>query len=1531
LTDAHKAELDRVRLSLETNIREVASELESANSENVKLKDTAREEHAAHAKELELAGSRQESEAAALRKQIEEIRTAATQARDKSQGKLADLAGRLAAEAKDSKVLREQLQRAEQSHRERVKDMEADMADMEQRLESAEKAAADAAASTSARESDLIAQASTKGEELTNTLHNLSKLREETDATIGRLSEEISAHERDLAKTIQDHKTQHQQLEDQHSEDTEHLNAEHSTALAAGQKDMSGLQTAKDAELAKLQKKLENVTEAVDAAQLRHNENVNAHASVLQEVHTKHSRELEELQARHVTEVERRQADMRATVEKAADDQSGVLRELRKQHEETSDGVRRDCESKLEQLKDEHSREIGHLLSQHEEAIKTTGDHHAQAMNELRAEHGNAIQSAKQENEAHAEQTRDEHAQRTDRLLANHGIAQRDWQEVHEAAMVRLKEQHTATLDASQREADDHIHRLDKDHARESAGLAVKQQAEADRRRAEDQEHHQRQIERLQTELQTSSQEHQAAFDTAASDHAIAVTVLRAAHDQDRTTVTSHAEKTLDEMRSAHGAALEALRRDHVALLGANLKKHEDETSSLHMNFEIMSTQHKDQLSALAKELTEVRDAANTAQSHFGDELARERSEHATAILNAEAGWSSKADEAARAHQADLQSSVAEASGEAAAKAHEHLEKQLAERDVAAETRLATVRESTAAELADARQAHAAELETAQQSLKARQAELRAAQSKHDGELEQMQATMSEQLAQTKIKYNTECQRLERASLGDRQCMEQAQSDAANELSAARESHIASARALEARLKGAESRFKADISERDVQLARIRDDSRAGKEAKLADLHRSHQSAMDALRQRLEAQLIATHYAHQKDLEQLQDSMASHSRSSRDLHEQALWERDAAWTAKMAALKEEQAKSFTDILQSSDASTAEKMEELKQQQSETLKRAVEDARTEAVQTASHAQDGHQTALDRALSDAGVTSDAAMAILRSGHEEELARVREAGEKENQALISKLESEHQAALATALSNAALDHESKSKAQVDGHGMDIERMRGNLTAELTVLRSEVGQAAEVREEETRKTGEEREQSRAELADHLQKAEEKASDVLAKQEYMSAEIAGLQARLDAENAGRTQAEQSLAETRRLHEDDSTLSAEAGADAQRQLVVLHGEHNDLRKEHDQAISTLRELQGISTKTDSREPPPSQLSEEVIALKQRLSLAEQERSEAQAFVQQKLDEKAELAEQNESLGERTGKTRSFEDYLQQAQAELSELGSVITANEALFALKIQEHVGDLQRAKDDLAAEYKEKFDDLLTDKTMQEKDAMSRGVEDFTKDRNRLLADNGIEDNEPSAQNALLTSLPLKQAKALRTAEERLVSEYNRRIAKRKSQIALKHAEDFQSLTQQYDHHIAELLSDKEKLEGDLSVEPERFEQDLDEFEVKSVQLEAEKARSFQDSPDSRRDVQDLALSSTIAITIASTRAIILTRARTRTCIPNRESTFSAAPTSAHKHAPHAVFDTQAAVLPRQQRQLGRDFATARATNNYD
>ena len=233
--------------------------------------------------------------------------------------------------------------------------------------------------------------------------------------------------------------------------------------------------------------------------------------------------------------------------------------------------------------------------------------------------------------------------------------------------------------------------------------------------------------------------------------------------------------------------------------------------------------------------------------------------------------------------------------------------------------------------------------------------------------------------------------------------------------------------------------------------------------------------------------------------------------------------------------------------------------------------------------------------------------------------------------------------------------------------------------------------------------------------------------------------------------------------------------------------------------------------------------------------------------------QRPVTTKTQQPERTGDAADRAWKTRSFEDYLNHAQAELSELGSVITANEALFAQKIQEHVGDLQRAKDQLASEYTNKFDTLLAEKEKMERDVSAKTAADFAQERKKLVASYGADHEEPAKQAAAVTKLPSSKRNALRTAEERLVSEYNRRIVKRKSQIAMKHAEDYQTLAQDYDKRIAELLGNREALESDLSVEPSKFEKDLDQFEVMSAQLETEKANSAQNSPASKRPSREL------------------------------------------------------------------------------
>ena len=133
------------------------------------------------------------------------------------------------------------------------------------------------------------------------------------------------------------------------------------------------------------------------------------------------------------------------------------------------------------------------------------------------------------------------------------------------------------------------------------------------------------------------------------------------------------------------------------------------------------------------------------------------------------------------------------------------------------------------------------------------------------------------------------------------------------------------------------------------------------------------------------------------------------------------------------------------------------------------------------------------------------------------------------------------------------------------------------------------------------------------------------------------------------------------------------------------------------------------------------------------------------------------------------------------------------------------------------------------------------EREVSAKSAEEFAKEHKELVASYGIGPDQPAKQAA---NLPTPKKQALQAAEERLVSFYSKQVVKRKSQVAMKHAEEFHSLTQDFDRRIVELLSQKETLEGDLSVEPSKFEQDWDALDVKSVQLERERAGSVENSP---------------------------------------------------------------------------------------
>ncbi|KAK5009420.1 hypothetical protein LTR60_005204, partial [Cryomyces antarcticus] len=210
-------------------------------------------------------------------------------------------------------------------------------------------------------------------------------------------------------------------------------------------------------------------------------------------------------------------------------------------------------------------------------------------------------------------------------------------------------------------------------------------------------------------------------------------------------------------------------------------------------------------------------------------------------------------------------------------------------------------------------------------------------------------------------------------------------------------------------------------------------------------------------------------------------------------------------------------------------------------------------------------------------------------------------------------------------------------------------------------------------------------------------------------------------------------------------------------------------------------------------------------------------------------------------------------------YLHDAQAELSELGAVISANETLFAAKIQEHVDGLRTAKEQLTMEYREKFDTLLEEKAKLEENLamerekeirklkmMNRRADDGKRERPGVLPTQSPESSNVPRQfgtGFLESSSPPHSPNAeLRlspTDTDAKIAEYDRRIAKRKSQMLERHAKSMQDLTAQYDTRMAQLLQDRDGLENDLSIGPAEFEEISEEMMRRSVGLESERWNS--------------------------------------------------------------------------------------------
>lgn len=528
---------------------------------------------------------------------------------------------------------------------------------------------------------------------------------------------------------------------------------------------------------------------------------------------------------------------------------------------------------------------------------------------------------------------------------------------------------------------------------------------------------------------------------------------------------------------------------------------------------------------------------------------------------------------------------------------------------------------------------------------------------------------------------------------------------------------------------------------------------------------------------------------------------------------------------------------------------------------------LEDAQFEAEETALATAKQHKAALDAAVERTRQSGQAELRNSKRRHQDAVFQVRAYAQKQAAASITDLEKTHQKELEQCVADLLASHREEL---------------GNLRKST----SEAHQGHIMRLETEHQT------SLAELESKLQ--DEREAELASKHADYRSEVAALQARLDASLTGQAEAERAVALLRQQVVKTDRRSLESKASAEDQVATLQRENDDLTKQLTLVQCTLRDLQKRGGSGHSS--PTSEIGHgELASLRLQLDNLEEERLAMRRTLEKRSVEKLELARQNDFLvkelevllaqrsrakksttkmvdalvqteglisepkvdlasvqalkakartsirpstplspGQRQAKdeiemawtTRSFEEYLDNARTELSQLGSVISANESLFARKISEHVGELQRAKDQLAADYDARISSLAADKDKMEVMVLAKQQAAFAKDRKELV-------DSYSAESINSRTDPLnRQSVALRTAEERLVADYNKRIIRRKSQIALKHAEEFQNLTRDYDRKFADLLDNKSRLEGDLSIDPAKFEQDIGELQTRSAKL---------------------------------------------------------------------------------------------------
>ncbi|KAL9096431.1 MAG: hypothetical protein Q9165_001428 [Trypethelium subeluteriae] len=694
----------------------------------------------------------------------------------------------------------------------------------------------------------------------------------------------------------------------------------------------------------------------------------------------------------------------------------------------------------------------------------------------------------------------------------------------------------------------------------------------------------------------------------------------------------------------------------------------------------------------------------------------------------------------------------------------------------------------------------------------------------------------------------------------------------------------------EARMKS-EAAMKASRESHQSELTTAKDlHSRLMLEAEVA--HKSELASLDSRMTRriadLEASLVDARSSHGEALANIQERHAQQTTETDERHKSTVADLEARLSRKLAdsevarkemltSQAEEHARLVNQLRESHRAQV--------QDMAEAHERVVQDnqeAATEGLQASEYhrqvleetlgnekqifetkltdLRDSHRAALVEIVANAQSKSESEITARAAQHESDLASLRELHSTELTAMQSKLQEALETSKRTADEKASVLSEMGSlRQQLDNSLLEVERERtvgSNTADEINILKQRLEEASTYQKNFTRRMEEE-----------MQRVLEVAKSIEEERDMLAAQVATMRLRKEGGTSDDKSAEDSLRkrllqakkrESRYFKEQDflktqvraleqqlqqgqfdsKEVSSEPREDTGKTIAVLPqrkntaitsnpGEGNaDLRRENDELRQQLSDLRlelvraKAAAKTQRQRAGPNQPE---ISRKATLDALENGSRPQKTARQTKKSAKRHDAS-----------PQSFEEYLRRAELELSDLGKAISANETLFAQKIREHVGDLQKAKDHLSGEYTAKHEAMLQERAELEQRLATKQDEDLAQARAELIAQYTSDIGTPKGEESStkVEELTPRRKQELKDADAQLVAEHDYKVATKKSQIEIKHEQNVQILSEQFDAKISRLLQDRANLENDLSISPSEFEQMSKSFELEVERL---------------------------------------------------------------------------------------------------